>query len=73
MAAIARPQLNADSTAASAIACQSVIAARGARIGHWARDNASGAGPTKTSVMMPKSSAVIECCPSGGLWCWVDQ
>ncbi len=54
--AIAIPALNADRTAATAIACQSTIAARGARSGHVARDSRAGTGPTSITARVVKAS-----------------
>ncbi len=55
--AIAMPALNADRTAASATACQSTIAARGARSGQRARANIAGTGPVSSTARMVKASA----------------
>src|SRR6202044_1048527 len=57
--AIAMPALNAESTAATAIACQSTIAARGARSGHVARANRAGTGPTSITASTGKASPDI--------------
>jgi hypothetical protein len=54
---MAMPALNADSTAASAIACHSTTAARGARNGHDARANNAGTGPMSSSATTEKASA----------------
>ena len=55
--AIAIPAENADSTAASAMACHNTMAARGARVGHDARASIAGTGPERTSAMTVKASA----------------
>lgn len=55
--AIAIPALNADSTAASAIACHNTTVARGARNGQSARANRAGTGPTSSAARMVKASA----------------
>ena len=54
--AIAMPALNADSTAATAIACHNTIAARGARNGHVARASRAGTGPTSITARTVKAS-----------------
>ncbi len=55
--AIAIPAEKAERTAASAIDCQSTIAARGARNGHAARASSAGTGPTRASATRVKASA----------------
>jgi hypothetical protein len=54
---MAIPAEKADRTAASATDCQSTIAARGARDGHFARANIVGTGPDRTSAITVKASA----------------
>jgi hypothetical protein len=55
--AIAIPALNAEKTAASAMACHNTIAARGARIVHVARANRAGTGPTSSTARTVNTSA----------------
>ena len=55
--AIAMPALNAESTAASAMACHNTIAARGARSGQLARASSAGTGPASSTARMVKASA----------------
>jgi hypothetical protein len=55
--AMAIPAEKADKTAASAMDCQSTIAARGARDGHVARASIAGTGPDRTSAMTVNASA----------------
>ena len=55
--AMAMPALKADSTAASAMACHSTTAARGARRGHDARASNAGTGPIRSSATTEKASA----------------
>ena len=55
--AMSMPALNAERTAARAMACHSTMAARGARIGHEARASRAGTGPTRSSATMVKASA----------------
>src|SRR3984893_4257410 len=75
--AIAIPALNAESTAATATACHSTIAARGARAGHEARARISGTGPTRGSATRVKAGADTRlvslswcpgCHPVGDAW-----
>lgn len=56
-AATARPALKADSTKATAIACHSTIAARGALNVQVARARVAGTGPTSTSARSAKADA----------------
>ena len=54
---MAIPAENAERTAASAMACHSTIAARGARIGQDARASIAGTGPDRSRATMVKASA----------------
>ena len=54
---MAIPAENAERTAASAMACHSTMAARGARDGHDARASIAGTGPDRTSATTVKASA----------------